>query len=122
MSVQIIDLLRETLLHPTTGSNVVYKGPESIVLREGGQYPGIQLIEMDLSGCSLRRVNLSNASFSGSNLSGVDLSGSILTGVDFKGADISGAKFDGATLDKSNIESALYTIPPSGISVKQKDD
>lgn len=120
MSNPVIDFLRETVLHPTMGSNVVYTQTGSIVLREGGRYHGIQLSDKDLSGLSLKRIDLSNASFTGSNLAGVDFSGSILTGVDFRGANISGAKFDGAKLTGSNIDTATYSIPPSGVNLNLK--
>lgn len=131
MSSKIKDFFYEIFTHPTTGSNIAYIPPtggivppagqprahKKIVLRENGNYAGLDLSGVDLSGFVLKGANLSGTMLTNTVLSGVDFTGADLTGANFQNANISGAAFDQAALNGANFEGVTYTVPPSGLDI-----
>jgi uncharacterized protein YjbI with pentapeptide repeats len=109
-------LLGETFLAPAVDSYVI-KVPHhgSLVLRERGNYPGIDLSGANLSGLNLSGINLEgakleNVDFSGTNLSYANLAKTVLSG-----ANLANARLDHARLDGAVLKNVTFAAPPSGI-------
>jgi uncharacterized protein YjbI with pentapeptide repeats len=109
-------ILSETFSAPTVDSYVI-KVPVhgSVILRQGGNYAGIDLSGANLSGLNLGGINfegakLINANLSGTNLSHANLSGAILTG-----ANLTSAHLDNARLDNIVATGVSFATPPSGV-------
>ena len=67
-------VLKESIVSPSTESYIIEKGSETLVVRSGGNYEGI-----DLSGVDLSATRLNNANFRGANLKEAKLDHADLT-------------------------------------------
>lgn len=112
---RIADLLKETLSAPSRSSVVITTADGKIVLREGGDYHGIDLSNLNLSGADLEGADLSGAILRGANLTGANLRNVNLTGAVLDGAVISSADLEGATLDRDALSDVKYDVEPSGV-------
>jgi uncharacterized protein YjbI with pentapeptide repeats len=116
LASKVKTILAETFSAPRVNSYVV-KVPHqgSVVLRQGGNYAGIDLSGANLSGLNLGNINfegarLINANLTGTNLSYANLSKAILTG-----ANLTNAHLDHARLDNMVANGVSFVTPPSGV-------
>ena len=112
-------ILAETFSSPSKNSFVTTVAGTKVVLREGGNYRGINLRGADLTGAHLDKINLegadlsetilSGATFRNANIKNVKTEGAIVSGTDFSGA-ITGAGFRG-------LRGVRAVIKPVGIKI-----
>ncbi len=110
-------ILSETFSSPRKNSIVVTVHGKPVVLREGGNYKGIDLEGADLRGADLDGIILENANLSNSNLTGVRLRNANLHGANLTRVIISGGDMTGIELDKGALKNAaVVEAIPLGIS------
>ena len=109
-------ILSETFSAPGVNSYVItvpHHG--SVVLRQGGDYAGIDLSGANLSGLNLGGINFEGAKLINTNLTGTNLSGANLTGAILSGANLTNAHFDNARLNDVVATGVSFVTPPSGV-------
>jgi uncharacterized protein YjbI with pentapeptide repeats len=114
-------ILQETFAAPFSDSYVVKEAGKPLVLREGGDYHGIDLRGLDLTGISLENANLQGAQLNGTVLAGANLKNADLSGADLSGAVLSGANLQDAKIDTLGLQAATAIDPPRGLSAEGLD-
>jgi hypothetical protein len=110
-------VLKETFAAPACDSYVLRSGDTEIVLRQGGDYPRVDLSGYDLSGLDLHGTNLSGANLSAANLTNTNLAGANLKATDLDGAIVDNTKFDDAMVEGANLHHMSFASPPPGLFV-----
>lgn len=109
-------IISETFNSPRKDSVVVTVHGKSVVLREGGNYKGIDLQGADLRGANLDGIILENANLTNSNLTGIHLRNANLHGANLSGVIISGGDMTGIKLDKDALKTVVIgEVIPLGI-------
>ncbi len=112
-------IISETFNSPGKDSVVVEVKGIPVVLREGGNYQGINLEGVDLRGANLDGIILEDANLANSNLTGVHLRNANLLGANLNRVVISGGDMTGIKIDEGALKKAVVVDAfPLGISSK----
>ncbi len=110
-------IISETLGSPSIDSYVATVGDETIVLKEYGNYKGIDLSNLDLEGAHLEGVNLQDANLQNTNLAGAYLDGANLTGANLTDTILAGAHLAKVTIEEDAFKLAHFDVKPIGIDI-----
>jgi hypothetical protein len=110
-------ILSETFAAPTSDSYIVDTENGPIILRQKGNFAGIDLSNTNLAGLDLRGINLEGAKLINVDLTGTNLSKANLSNANLSGAILSNTHLEDARTRGIVTRDVTFGSPPFGVDV-----